>query len=187
MFLKIDFDKWKTEDDDEISTINTSNLKDYDDEHLAERPSFSLESLRKTYLFVYNLWQFLGFTYIFSILITKYSKLGAGIVYYLFALKLLIKNLIFNKSLVEHKIEFMPVAYQTVHYPLKFCQLMQTLEIFHPIFGYTKGSVIEPLVQVGGRSVILFCLIEAEERIQDKPVILYLILCWSAIELVRLC
>lgn len=62
---------------------------------------------------------------------------------------------------------------------------MQFLEIFHPLFGYTKGSVIEPFIQVGGRSVILFCLIEAEERIQDKPVIFYLILCWSVIEIFR--
>ena len=62
---------------------------------------------------------------------------------------------------------------------------MQALEIFHPLFGYTKGSVMEPVVQVGGRSIILFCLIEAEERIQDKPVIFYLIICWSVIELFR--
>lgn len=62
---------------------------------------------------------------------------------------------------------------------------MQALEIFHPLFGYTKGSVLEPTVQVGGRSIILFCLIEAEDRIQDKPVIFYLILCWSVIELFR--
>jgi hypothetical protein len=82
-------------------------------------------------------------------------------------------------------LDFIPVAYQSVHYPLKFCQLMQALEIFHPLFGYTKGSVMEPTVQVGGRSIILFCLIEAESRIQDKPVIFYLILCWSIIELFR--
>ena len=62
---------------------------------------------------------------------------------------------------------------------------MQILEIFHPVFGYTKGGVMEAVVQVGGRFVVLFCLIEAEPRIQTKPVIFYLVLSWSIIELFR--
>ena len=83
---------------------------------------------------------------------------------------------------------------------------MQLLEIFHPLFGYTKGGLLEPVVQgnylfknkinayilinfiyikVGGRGIILFALIESEARIQTKPVIFYLILCWSIIELFR--
>ncbi len=62
---------------------------------------------------------------------------------------------------------------------------MQMLEILHPLFGYTKGGLMEPIIQVGGRGIILFGLIEAETRIQDKPVICYLILCWSFIELFR--
>ena len=82
-------------------------------------------------------------------------------------------------------LESIPNAYQAVHNALKFCQLMQILEIFHPLFGYTKGGLMEPIVQVGGRFLVLFCLIEAEPRIQTKPVIFYLILCWSVIELFR--
>ncbi|KAI9560474.1 hypothetical protein GHT06_014498 [Daphnia sinensis] len=158
-WLKIDFDKWRSEDDDDETELGTTQLDEHNSEHtVVDHMSFNLENLRKTYLFVYNLWQFLGFTYIFSVLVFKYSRIG---------------------------LDFIPTAYQSVHYPLKFCQLMQALEIFHPLFGYTKGSVMEPTVQVGGRSIILFCLIEAEERIQSKPVIFYLILCWSVIELFR--
>ncbi|XP_032799343.2 very-long-chain (3R)-3-hydroxyacyl-CoA dehydratase [Daphnia magna] len=158
-WLKIDFDKWRSEDDEDETELGTTQLDEHNSEHIVvDHMNFNLENLRKTYLFVYNLWQFLGFTYIFSILVFKYSRIG---------------------------LDFIPTAYQSVHYPLKFCQLMQALEIFHPLFGYTKGSVMEPTVQVGGRSIILFCLIEAEERIQNKPVIFYLILCWSVIELFR--
>lgn len=62
---------------------------------------------------------------------------------------------------------------------------MQILEIFHPLLGYTKGGLMEATVQVAGRAIILFAMIEAEPRIQEKPVILYLILCWSALEIVR--
>ncbi|KZS07063.1 3-hydroxyacyl-CoA dehydratase [Daphnia magna] len=149
--VKIDFDKWRSEDDEDETELGTTQLDEHNSEHIVvDHMNFNLENLRKTYLFVYNLWQFLGFTYIFSILVFKYSRIG---------------------------LDFIPTAYQSVHYPLKFCQLMQALEIFHPLFGYTKGSVMEPTVQVGGRSIILFCLIEAEERIQNKPVIFYLILC----------
>lgn len=31
---------------------------------------------------------------------------------------------------------------------IKFCHLIQILEIMHPMFGYTKGSVIIPFLQV---------------------------------------
>lgn len=41
------------------------------------------------------------------------------------------------------------------------------------------------ILQVGGRAAINFCLIEGEERMQTKPVIFYLFLVWSSIELVR--
>lgn len=91
----------------------------------------------------------------------------------------------FSPYHIHYVSDSISTAYQSVHYPLKFCQLMQFLEIFHPLFGYTKGTLMEPLVQVGGRSIILFCLIDAEERIQEKPVIFYLILCWSTIEIFR--
>jgi very-long-chain (3R)-3-hydroxyacyl-CoA dehydratase len=39
-------------------------------------------------------------------------------------------------------------TYEAVGHVLKFCQLMQLLEVMHPMFGYTKGSVLMPLVQV---------------------------------------
>jgi hypothetical protein len=59
--------------------ISSNKSDELDAENVvADHMSFNLENLRKTYLFVYNLWQFLGFTYIFSTLIFKYSKLGSG-------------------------------------------------------------------------------------------------------------
>jgi very-long-chain (3R)-3-hydroxyacyl-CoA dehydratase len=39
-------------------------------------------------------------------------------------------------------------TYEAVGHVLKFCQLMQLLEVMHPMFGYTKGGVLMPLVQV---------------------------------------
>ncbi len=79
-YFKIDFDKWRSEDDDEAGlNISSNKLDELDSENVvADHMSFNLENLRKTYLFVYNLWQFVGFTYIFSILMFKYSTLGYG-------------------------------------------------------------------------------------------------------------
>ena len=42
------------------------------------RSRFSLEKLKKTYLFIYNSWQFLGFLYIMSTLAVKYYHDGEG-------------------------------------------------------------------------------------------------------------
>lgn len=39
-------------------------------------------------------------------------------------------------------------TYEAVGGAMKFCQLMQFLEVMHPLFGYTKGGVITPLIQV---------------------------------------
>lgn len=39
-------------------------------------------------------------------------------------------------------------TYEAVGHVMKFCQLMQLLEIMHPMFGYTKGGVLMPLIQV---------------------------------------
>ncbi|KAG8222180.1 hypothetical protein J437_LFUL001272 [Ladona fulva] len=77
-------------------------------------------------------------------------------------------------------------TYEAVGSALKFCQLIQFLEVMHPLFGYTKGGVWTPLVQVGGRGIVLFCLIEMEPRMHTKPVIFYLFFIWSLVEIFRL-
>ena len=45
---------------------------------------------------------------------------------------------------------------------MKMLHLLMILEILHPIFGYTKGSVKEAALQVGGRNFIIFLMIEAK-------------------------
>lgn len=36
------------------------------------------ESMKKVYLFLYNLWQFVGFLYVVSVMATRYLKDGPG-------------------------------------------------------------------------------------------------------------
>ena len=57
--------------------------------------------------------------------------------------------------------------------------------ILHPFFGYTKSSVKEAVFQIGAKNFILFALIDAEPRMQEKPVVFYLFIIYTAIELIK--
>lgn len=67
------------EDENDVPISTSPNeLDDLLTNESLSHPSFSLETLRKTYLFVYNLWQFLGFSYILFVCGSKYSQIGSG-------------------------------------------------------------------------------------------------------------
>lgn len=76
-------------------------------------------------------------------------------------------------------------AYENVGMGMKFVQLLQFLEVMHVMFGYTKGGILAPLFQTLGRAFVLFCMIEAEPRMHSKPVVFYLFMIWSSVELIR--
>lgn len=101
---------------------------------------------------------FCGFLYICSVLSLRYSRRGD---------------------------EFIPEVYETVGNVVKMLHLMMGLEILHPMFGYTRGTVLEACLQVLGRNFVIFLLIEAEPRMHDKPVVFYLFVIYSVIEVIR--
>ncbi|XP_072760797.1 very-long-chain (3R)-3-hydroxyacyl-CoA dehydratase [Anoplolepis gracilipes] len=160
-WLKIDFDKWKSEDmddnDDEKRDICNDYPDMYDKLH-KEEFGYRKEDLKKVYLVIYNLCQFVGFIYILTVMGIRYSRDGP---------------------------DFMKETYTAVGNPLKFIQLLQFLEVMHPLFGYTKSSTLVSFLQVGGKGFMLFFMIDAEPRMQTKPVIFYLFLIWSMIEIIR--
>lgn len=160
VWLKIDFDRWKMEDvDDEEEPRDV--LDDYPglyEKLEKEELGYRKEDLKKVYLIFYNLCQFVGFTYILTVMAIRYFRDGP---------------------------DSMEGTYEAVGGAMKFCELMQILEVMHPMFGYTKGSVINPFIQVMGRNIVLFCMIEAEPRMWEKPVVFYLFLIWSLVEIVR--
>lgn len=160
-WLKIDFDKWKSEDmddnDDEKRDIHNDYPDMYDKLH-KEEFGYRKEDLTKVYLVIYNLCQFVGFIYVLAVMGIRYSRDGP---------------------------DFMKETYATVGDPLKFIQLLQFLEVMHPLFGYTKSSTLVSFLQVGGRAFVLFFMIDAEPRMQTKPVVFYLFLIWSTIEIIR--
>lgn len=82
---------------------------------------FLSEDWKKVYLVFYNLGQFVGFLYILVVMALRYSRDGPNSI---------------------------PSTYANVGNVMKLCTLFQILEIMHPMFGYTRNSVLAPLLQV---------------------------------------
>lgn len=171
-WLKIDFDKWKTNDTDDSDNEESQKLQDglsatdalrqkYPEVYKRlqkEELGFISESRRKIYLFCYNMFMFCGFLFVTFVMNIHYAKEGD---------------------------EFVPKTYSYVGNVMKMLHLLMILEILHPLFGYTKGSVMQAAFQVLGRNFIIFAMIEAEPRMQEKPVVFYLFVIYLIIELIR--
>lgn len=108
---------------------------------------------------MYNLYQFVAYFYIFLVLSIELNRDGL--------------------------VEAGKRTYKTVGAPMRCSQILQYLECLHALVGYTKGSALFPFLQVSGRNLVLFAVINSEPRIQEKPIILCLFLVWSAVELIR--
>ncbi|KAK3930700.1 Very-long-chain (3R)-3-hydroxyacyl-CoA dehydratase 3 [Frankliniella fusca] len=159
-WLKIDFERWKSEDGDEEEETRDI-INDYPDLYKnlhKEELGYIKENYKKVYLLIYNLFQFVGFTFVFTVLSIQYYRDGPNAMLH---------------------------AYESVGSAMKFVQMLQILEIMHVMFGYTKGGLLAPLIQTLGRAFILFCMIDAEPRMHSKPVVFYLFMIWSSIELIR--
>lgn len=123
-----------------------------------EELGFRKEQGKLVYLILYNLFQFIGFMYVLIVMTIRYSRDGP-------------------KSI--------PGTYEAVGNAFKFIQLIQYLEVMHPIFGYTKGGAMVPFMQITGRAFVLFAMIDNEVRMQTKPVVFYLFAVWALVEVVR--
>jgi len=160
-WLKIDFDKWTHSED--LSEETRSITEDYPGLYDAMRAQETgglrrRDSLQKVYLLAYNLFVFVGFLYITAVLCLRYVSMG------------------------EDSLEG---SYSAVGWMVKAVFLTQFLEILHPLVGFTKGGVVEATMQITGRAIIFFCLIEGEPRMQPKPVVFWLLLVWSLVEVFR--
>ncbi|CAF3941695.1 unnamed protein product [Rotaria sp. Silwood2] len=84
--------------------------------------------------------------------------------------------------LISH---FISNGRELVENPIKLCQSLSVLEIIHPLIGFTKGDWLSPLMQFSGRNLILFIIINYNHQIKPSPIISYLFLVWSFVELFR--
>ena len=74
------------------------------------------ESKRKIYLFCYNLFMMRGYIYVVAIMNLRYAKLGFD--------------------------DFVPKVYNLIGNSVKMLSLLSVLEVLHPMFGYTKVSIL---------------------------------------------
>lgn len=81
--------------------------------------------------------------------------------------------------------EGIQTAYDQTATMLMFCQALAILEIVNAAFGLTKGGLMAPLFQVGGRFLILFIVLQPAEEIHKHVIVFVLFLAWSLVELIR--
>ncbi|XP_005089728.1 very-long-chain (3R)-3-hydroxyacyl-CoA dehydratase 3 [Aplysia californica] len=165
-WLKIDFDKFPVDDSEEESDISSPEqaqealLKKITTEFGNDSSSKTEKnmSLSQTYLFLYNLFQFVGYTYIFVILLYQYIRTGESA---------------------------KQAAFETTGSQMMVCQIIAVLEVIHPMIGLIKSNFIMSLAQVMGRNLILFLLVLQEPRLQISPMCWYLFVVWSCVEVIR--
>uniref|UniRef100_A0A7N9ATH1 Very-long-chain (3R)-3-hydroxyacyl-CoA dehydratase n=1 Tax=Mastacembelus armatus TaxID=205130 RepID=A0A7N9ATH1_9TELE len=115
-------------------------------------------SLKTGYLFVYNLVQFLGFSWIF--------------------VNMTVRLFIFGKDSLYD-------TFHTISDVMFFCQLLAAVEVLNAAFGFVKTGVFPTLIQVSGRNFIIFVVFGSLEEMHRQPVVFFVFYLWSAIEIVR--
>ncbi|KAM4675921.1 very-long-chain (3R)-3-hydroxyacyl-CoA dehydratase 3 [Discoglossus pictus] len=158
LFLSPDFDRWLDESDAEME------LREKEEERITKIRTESRVRedpflyLKRGYLFMYNLVQFLGFSWIFVNMTVRLFILGQDSFY---------------------------DTFHTMADMMYFCQTLAFLEIINPLIGLVKTGVVPAVMQVLGRNFILFIILGNLEEIQTKSAVFFIFYVWSTIEVIR--
>ncbi|XP_066156429.1 very-long-chain (3R)-3-hydroxyacyl-CoA dehydratase [Euwallacea fornicatus] len=161
-WLKIDFDKWQSEDDLVDEAVNDI-ATDYPDVYknlMKNELGYMKVEYKAVYLLFYNLGMLSAFLYAAVVLVITLAKNG------------------FDESAYSK-------VYPATGHILCFIHLFQALEIMHPMFGYVTGSPLMPFIQIFGRIFILFGNLEFESQLQKMPVITWLFAVWICSDIIR--
>ncbi|XP_010901187.1 very-long-chain (3R)-3-hydroxyacyl-CoA dehydratase 4 [Esox lucius] len=115
-------------------------------------------SIRLAYLFMYNLLQFCGHTWIFANMTARFLTFG-------------------KDALVD--------TFYTVGVVMSVCQLLSVLELFHIADEIVKGHLLLRFFQVVSRNFLLFVVIIGQEEVQREPVVCSLFYLWNTLDLLR--
>ncbi|XP_009885683.1 PREDICTED: very-long-chain (3R)-3-hydroxyacyl-CoA dehydratase 3 [Charadrius vociferus] len=158
LFLAPDFDRWLDESDAEME------LKEKEEEKINKMkiesrvPKDPFKHLKKGYLIMYNLVQFLGFSWIFVNMTVRLFILGKDSFY---------------------------DTFHTIADMMYFCQTLALMEIVNSLIGLVRSPLIPAVVQIFGRNFILFVVLGSVEEMQSKAVVFFVFYFWSIIELFR--
>jgi len=125
---------------------------------LEEAEKEMYDMLKNSYLTIYNSVVWLGYFYVFFVSLLRVAIEGTG------AIK---------------------TNYATVSWLLRSCQQTVFLEIIHSVTGLTKTSASTTFMQVAGRAVVLFSVVDAEPDLQTSLFCYLLVVSWSAVEVFR--
>ncbi|TNN53170.1 Very-long-chain (3R)-3-hydroxyacyl-CoA dehydratase [Liparis tanakae] len=157
LFLAPDFDRWLDESDAEMELqAKEEKINKISVESRVRKDPYL--GLKKGYLFMYNLVQFLGFSWIFVNMTVRLFILGQDSFY---------------------------DTFHTTADMMYFCQMMAVLEVINPLLGLVKSGFLPAMLQVAGRNVILFVVFGSLEDMQNKPVVFFVFYLWSTIEIFR--
>ncbi|XP_031723411.1 very-long-chain (3R)-3-hydroxyacyl-CoA dehydratase [Anarrhichthys ocellatus] len=156
LFLTPDFDRWLDESDAEMEIREKEDKRNMLKASRHEEEGFV--SLTTGYLFVYNLVQFLGFSWIFVNMTVRLFIFG-------------------QDSLYD--------TFHTISDVMFFCQTLASVEVINAAFGVVRTGVIPTLIQVVGRNFILFIIFGSVEEMHNQPVVFFVFYLWSAIEIFR--
>ncbi|XP_071795056.1 very-long-chain (3R)-3-hydroxyacyl-CoA dehydratase 3-like [Asterias amurensis] len=161
-WLRLDFDKLELEDSEgeqeQVQKVDhRAKIKELE-KQIIDAQDKAYTDMKTAYLFVYNLLQFIMYTYVSILLFTWFILYGK---------------------------DDMNAAFERAFYPLGIAQILAVLEIVHPLTGLVKTGVAAPIMQVLGRDLVLFLIIVPIEELHSEPIVCYLFLIWSAIEVVR--
>ncbi|KAJ6662926.1 hypothetical protein lerEdw1_011130 [Lerista edwardsae] len=172
LFLAPDFDRWLDESDAEMELkakeeerINKINIENRIPKDLA-----AFRHLKRGYLFMYNLVQFLGFSWIFVNMTVRLFMLGKGILAF-FSLP------IYADSFFD--------TFHTTADMMYFCQMLAFVEILNTLLGLVRAPLAPVLLQVCGRNFVLFLVLGGVEEMQSKAVVFFVFYLWSMIEIFR--
>uniref|UniRef100_A0A4W5PQW9 Very-long-chain (3R)-3-hydroxyacyl-CoA dehydratase n=1 Tax=Hucho hucho TaxID=62062 RepID=A0A4W5PQW9_9TELE len=156
LFLAPDFDRWLDESDAEMELQEEEKINKVSIESRIRKDPYL--GLKKGYLFMYNLVQFLGFSWIFVNMTVRLFILGQDSFY---------------------------DTFHTIADMMYFCQMMAVAEVINPLVGLVKTGVFPAMIQVVGRNVILFVIFGSLEEMQNKAVVFFVFYLWSTIEIFR--
>ncbi|KAF7647415.1 hypothetical protein LDENG_00172300 [Lucifuga dentata] len=114
-------------------------------------------SIRCAYIFLYNLFQFCGHTWILANTIARFLSFG-------------------RDALAD--------TFYSIGVVMSLCQLLSILELFHIADGLEKAQLLPRLFQVLERNLLLILVIMLED-IQSKPVMCVQFFLWNILDLLR--
>nr|CAQ13580.1 novel protein (zgc:63632) [Danio rerio] len=157
LFLAPDFDRWLDESDAEMELREKEEkINKVSFESRVRKDPFL--GLKKGFLFMYNLVQFLGYSWIFVNMTVRLFILGQDSFY---------------------------DTFHTIADVMYFCQMLAIMEVINPAVGLVKTGVMPAFIQVMGRNFILFVIFGSLEDMQNKPVVFFVFYLWSTIEIFR--